>query len=121
MLFFIRFSSTEDQITLNQEAVLCVISCLKILKAISSNCNFKLLCDCLRSIEAWVSVLNISTLLEQEEKRKSEEMKQMVVESFEVAKKWLKKHVFLSSTIPWYSIAKTEKELEVHVFVFSCF
>lgn len=117
MLSFIRFSSTEDHITLNQEVVLCAISCLKILKAISSNCNFKLLCHCLHSIEAWVSVLDKSTMLEQEEKRMSEKMKQMVVESFEVVKKWLKKNVFLSSKIPWYSKDETEKELEVHIFL----
>lgn len=122
MLSFIRFSSTEEHITLNQEVVLCVISCLKILKAISSSCNLKLLCDCLHSIEAWVSVLDKSTLPEQEEKRMSGKMKEMAVESFEVVKKWLKKNVFLSSKFPWYSKDKTEKELEVHIFlfVFSC-
>lgn len=129
MLFYfyllIRFSSTEEHIILNQEALLCVTSCLQILKALSSCCNFKLLCDCLRSIETWVSVLDKSNVPEQEEKRMCDKMNQMVVESFEVIKKWLKKNVFLSSKIP-YSTTETEKELEVDIFLcrfillFSC-
>lgn len=123
---FIRFASAEDHITFNQEAHLCVISCLSILKAVSSDCNFKLLCDCLRSIEVWVSVLDRSTVPEQEEKRMTDKTKQMVAESFDVVKTWLKKFVFLSCTIPWYSKDETEKELEVHIYyldffpLFSC-
>lgn len=113
---FIRFVSAEDHITFSQEALLCSISCLNILKAVSSGCNFKLLCDCLRSIEVWISVLDNSTVPEQEEKRLTDKMKQMVTESFDVVKKWLKKFVFLGNKIPWYSKDETEKELEVHIF-----
>lgn len=112
--------STEDHITFSQEALLCVISCLNILKVVSSDCNFKLLCDCLRSIEVWFSVLDKSTVPEQEEKQLTDKMKQTVAESFDVVKKWLKK-VFLSSKIPWYSKDETEKELEVHTFYFDYF
>lgn len=119
--FFTRFVSTEDHITFSQEALLCVISCLNILKAVSSDCNFKLLCDCLCSIEVWFSVLHKSTVPEQEEKQLTDKMKQMVAESFDVVKKWLKKFVFLSSKIPWYSKDETEKELEVHTFYFDYF
>ena len=113
--------STADHITFSQEALLCVISSLNILKAVSSNCNFKLLCDCLHSIEVWFSVLDKSTVPEQEEKQLTDKMKQMVAESFNVVKKWLKKFVFLSSKIPWYSKDETEKELEVHTFYFDYF
>ena len=115
---FIRFVSAEDHITFSQEALLCAISCLNILKAVSFDSNFKLLCDCLRSIEVWISVLDNSTVPEQEKKRLTDKMKQMVAESFVVVKRWLKKFVFLSSKIPSYSKDKTEKELEVHIFYF---
>lgn len=120
-ILFVRFASTEDHITFNQEVLLCVISCLNILKVISSDCNFKLLCDCLRSIEVWVSVLDKSTVPEQEGRRMSDKMKEMVVESFDVVKKWLQKFVFLSSKIPWYNKDETEKELEVHIFYLDFF
>ena len=115
---FIRFVSTEDYITFSQEALLCVISCLNILKAVSSDCNFKLLCDCLRSIEVWVSLLDNSTVPEQGEKGLADKIKQMVAESFDVVMKWLRKSVFFGSKIPWYSKDETEKELEVHIFYF---
>lgn len=115
---FIRFVSTEDHISFSQEALLCAISCLSILKAVSSDRSFKLLCDCLRSIEVWVSVLDNSTVPEPEEKQLTDKMKQMVAESFEVVKKWLKEFVFLGSKIPWYSKDETEKELEVYILYF---
>lgn len=108
--------SAEDHITFSQEALLCAISCLNILTAVSSNQNFKLLCDCLRSIELWISVLDDSTVSEQEEKRLTDEMKQMVAETFDVVKKWLK--LFLCRKIPWYSKDETEKELEVHIIFY---
>lgn len=108
--------STEDHITFSQEALLCAISCLNILMAVSSNRNFKLLCDCLRSIELWISVLDASTVSEQEEKRLTDEMKQMVAESFDVVKKWLK--LFLCRKIPWYSKDETKKELEVQIIFY---
>lgn len=111
-----RLSSAENRDTFTQEAVLCVSSCLDILKALSSNCNFKALCDCLHSIETWVSVLERSVVLEQEKKQMSNKIKQTVVESFEIVKKSLKKNLLISSKIPWYSSAETEKELEVTLY-----
>lgn len=113
LTFSFRFLSTEDCDTFTQEIDLCVISCLDILKAISSNCNFKALRDCLHSIETWVSVLERSVVLEKEKKWMSDKMKQTVVESLEVVKKSLKKNLLISSKIPWFSPTQTEKELEV--------
>ncbi|XP_078381354.1 E3 ubiquitin-protein ligase rnf213-alpha-like isoform X3 [Oculina patagonica] len=104
-----EFSSAEDQNAYTQEAVLCVSSCLDILKAISSDCNFKLLCDCLHSIGAWVSVLAKTAVLDQEGKR----IKKIVVESFEIVKKSLKRTFLISSKIPCYTTAETAKELEI--------
>lgn len=63
-------------------------------------------------------MLDNSTVPEQEEKGLTAEMRQMVAESFDIVKKWLKKFIFLSSKIPWYSKEETEKELQVHVFYF---
>ena len=113
LTYSFRFLSTEDCDTFTQEIDLCVISCLDILKAISSKCNFKALRDCLHSIETWVSVLERSVVLEQEKKWVSDKMKQTVVESLEVVKKSLKKNLLISSKIPWYRPTETEKELEV--------
>jgi len=63
-------------------------------------------------------VLDNSTVPEPEEKQLTDRLKQMVAESFDVVKKWLKKFVFFGSKIPWYSKDETEKELEVHIFYF---
>ena len=113
LTYSFRFLSTEDCDTFTQEIDLCVISCLDILKAISSNCNFKALRDCLHSIETWVSVLERSVVLEKEKKWMSDKMKQTVVEILEVVKKSLKKNLLISSKIPSFSPTETEKELEV--------
>ena len=111
---FVRFSASDDQATLKQEANLCVMSCLQILQAIYSHCKFNLLCDCLRSIEMWMSALHKKT--EQEENQMTKDMTRVVVDSFEVVKKWLKKNVVLTRTIPCYIIVETDKELEVNIF-----
>ena len=50
-------------------------------------------------------------MLKHEEKQTCQKMEQVVVESFDVVKKWLKKS--LLSKIPCYTIPDTEKELEV--------
>lgn len=105
----IRSADCDDQATLKQEASLSVLSCLKILAAVSSACDFNLLCGCLRSIETWVSVSCRRT--EQGESHMTKDITRVVVESFDVVKKWLKKK--LMSTIPRYYIAKTNEELEV--------
>ena len=105
----IRSTVSDDQATLKQEASLSVLSCLQILAAVSSACDFNLLCDCLRSIETWVSVSCWRT--ERGESHVTKDITRAVVESFDVVKKWLKKK--LESTIPWFYIAKTNEELEV--------
>ncbi|KAJ7355101.1 hypothetical protein OS493_027890 [Desmophyllum pertusum] len=87
-----EISSAEDHITLYQEALLCVISCLHILKAISSHCDFKQLWHCLRSIEVSIPVLSKTAVPEKEDK--SEKMKQMVVECCEVVEKCLERKAF---------------------------
>ncbi|PFX29705.1 E3 ubiquitin-protein ligase RNF213 [Stylophora pistillata] len=101
-------TASDDQAKSKQEASLSVLSCLQILAAVSSNCDFNLLCVCLHSIEIWISVLCRST--EQGEKHKTKDITGVVVDSFEVVKKWLNKT--LTSIIPCYDIAETNKELE---------
>jgi len=111
---FFRFSSPDDQAVWKQEAILCAISCLRILKAVSSSrCKLQLLLDCLHSIETCISVLENTSVLDQEGKQTSEEAKKVTLESFEAVKKWLKKA--LLSKIPFYVTAETEKELEVYM------
>lgn len=111
----IRFSSADDLVILKEEANLCAISCLRILKAVcNSNGKLPLLLDCLHSTETCLSVLDKALVLEQEEKQKFDQSRKVVVESFEVVKKWLKKT--LLSKIPCYIMDGTQKELEVQVY-----
>ena len=105
----IRSTVSDDQATLKEEASLSVLSCLQILAAVSSACDFNLLCDCLRSIETWVSVS--CRRPEQGENHMTKDIARVVLDSFEVVKKWLKKK--LMGTIPCYAIVETNKELEV--------
>ena len=114
----IRISSAEDHITLYQEALLCVISCLHILKAISSHCDFEQLCHCLRNIKVSISVLS-KTAVPEKEDEKSEKMKQMVVDGCEVVEKWLERKNVLSSKIPGNNITETEKELVVNIYLYN--
>ena len=107
--FLIRSTLSDDQATLKQEASLSVLPCQQILATVSSSCDFNLLCDCLRSIKTWVSVSCRRT--EQGESHMTKDIKRVVVDSFEVVKKWLKGK--LISTFPCYSVADTNKELEV--------
>ena len=105
-----RYSSSEELIALTQKAYLCTSSCLSILHAlVSSRCNFVLLYSCVLNIETWFSVLEMT---EQEEKRKFDKVKRVVVETFEVVNTVLKKHV-LSSKMPWYNTTETQEELRV--------
>ena len=107
--FLIRSTVNDDQATLKQEASLSLLSCQQILATVSSNCDFNLLCDCLRSIETWVSVS--CRRPEQRENYMTKDITRVVNDSFEVVKKWLKEK--LISTFPCYSVADTNKELEV--------
>lgn len=105
-----RYSSSEELITLTQQAYLCTSSCLRILHAIaSSRCNFDLLHSCVLNIETWFSVLEMT---EQEEKRKFDKVERVVVDTVEVANTVLKRFV-LSSKMPCYDTTKTQEELRV--------
>ena len=109
-LFIHRYSSSEELITLTQQAYLCTSSCLRILHAlVSSCCNFDLLHSCVLNIETWFSVLEMT---EEEEKRKFDKMKRVVVATFKVVNTVLEKHV-LSSKMPWYDTTETQEELRV--------
>lgn len=105
-----RYSNPEELIALTQQAYLCTTSCLRILHAlVSSRCNFDLLHSCVLNIETWFSVLEMT---EEEEKRKFDKMKRVVVATFKVVNTVLKKHV-LSSKMPWYDTTETQEELRV--------
>ena len=106
-----RYSSSEELITLTQQAYLCTSSCLRILHAIESSscCNFDLLHSCVLNIETWFSVLEMT---EQEEKRKFDKVERVVVDTVEVVNTVLKRFV-LSSKMPCYDTTKTQEELRV--------
>lgn len=61
----------------------------------------------------WVSMLEKTDLPDQERKRISDKIKQVVLDSFEIVKKSLKKNLLISRTILCYVTDETEKELEV--------
>ena len=112
IFFHIRLSSPDDQAILRDEAVLCATSCLRILKAVSNSyCNFPLVLECLHNIEACISLLDKRSIFEQDKRKTFEKMKQIVVESFQVATKWCKK--YLNSKIPCYNVKEAENELKV--------
>lgn len=112
IFFPTRLSSPDDQAILTDEAVLCVTSCLRILKAVSkSYCDFPLLLECLHNIEASISLLDKRSFFEQDKRKTFEKMKQMVVDSFQFAKKWCEKK--LNSKIPCYNVKEAENELKV--------
>ena len=105
-----RYSNSEEFITLTQQAYLCTSSCLRILHAIaSSGCNFDLLHSCVLNIVTWFSVLEMT---EQEEKRKFDKVKRVVVDTVEVVNTVLKRFV-LSSKMPWNDTTETQEELRV--------
>ena len=110
--FSLRCLSSDDLVILKQEAILCAKSCLQILKAlVDSRCKGQLLLDCLRSIGTCISEVDKTAVVEKEDKNSSEQTSKLVVESFEVVKKWLKK-TFLGK-FPLYFTSETEEELEV--------
>ena len=112
IFFPIRLSSPDDQAILTDEAVLCVTSCLRILKAVSNSySNFPLLLECLHNIEASISLLDKRSFFEQDERKTFDKMKQMVVDSFQFAKKWCKEN--LRRKFPCYNVEEAENELKV--------
>lgn len=114
--FSTRILSTEDLAASYQEAVLCVTSCFRVLKAVSDFSEVSLLLDCLRSIETWIAVLDKTAILEHDSTQTFEKMEQVVVDSFDIVKKWLEKS--LLGPIPCYNTADANKELEVGVSLY---
>ena len=101
------------------EASLCASSCLRILKAVCSlHPNFELVLECLQSIETCLSRLHDTATLLQELQKQAEKMNHMVEESFQVATKWCKRYMYLSSSrIPCYDVAQAENELQVGILL----
>lgn len=89
------------------------MSCFRVLKAVYSSSKTNLLLDCLRSIEAWIAVLDKTALLEHNSTQAFKKMEQVVLDSFDIVEKWLK--TSLVSTIPCYNTSDTNKELEVGI------
>ena len=111
-----RLPSPHHQAVLTGEATLCATSCLRILKAVSNSyCNFPLLLECVHNIETCMAWLNKIAMLEQEQRKPVwEKIEGMVMESFQIVKKWCKK--YLNSRFPCYDVAEAEKELQVCMF-----
>ena len=109
----LRLSDPNERAILIEEADLCVTSCLRILKSVTHSYNdFDLVLECLKSVEACVSFLQDRVMLDKENKRQVEKMKDMVRESFQVSIKWCKRHLF-SYSFPCSPMDETEKELQV--------
>ena len=94
-----------------QEANLCAKSCLRILKTVSSSCKFNLLLECLHSMAMWVAILEKVPSLEADDAMRFKESENMVKETIDAVKKWLKKSLLVQ--IPCYTTADTNKELQV--------
>ncbi|XP_067056125.1 E3 ubiquitin-protein ligase rnf213-alpha-like isoform X2 [Acropora muricata] len=94
-----------------QEANLCAKSCLRILKTVSSSCKFNLLLECLQSMAMWVAILEKVPSLEADDAMRFKESENMVKETIDAVKKWLKKSLLVQ--IPCYTTADTNKELQI--------
>lgn len=113
ILISLRLSDPEERAIMIEEANLCVTSCLRILKSVTvSRCDFDLVLECLKSIEACVSLLEDRVMLDKENKRPVEKMNHVVGESFQVSIKWCNEHLN-KNKFPCYIIADSERELQV--------
>ena len=113
ILISLRLSDPDERAILIEEANLCVTSCLCILKSVTvSRSSFDLVLECLKSIEACVSLLQDRVMLDKENKKPVEKMNHMVGESFQVSMKWCNMHWY-KHNFPCYTMADTEKELQV--------
>lgn len=96
-----------------EEADLCVTSCLRILKSVTKpHSDFDLVLECLKSIEACVSILQDRVMLDKKNKRRMEKLKRIVRESFQVSIKWCKRYLY-GHEFSCYALDDTEKELQV--------
>ena len=108
----LRLSDPNERAILIEEADLCVTSCLRILKSVTHSYNdFDLVLECLKSVEACVSFLQERVMLDKENKRQEEKIKDVARESFQVSIKWCKRH--FSYSFPCFPMDETEKELQV--------
>ncbi|KAK2555497.1 E3 ubiquitin-protein ligase rnf213-alpha [Acropora cervicornis] len=108
-----ELTDADEGAILIEEADLCVTSCLRILKSVTESRNkFDLVLECLKSIEACVSLLQDRAMLDKENKRPVEKMKHMVAESFQVSIKWCKEYLY-KHFFPCYIMDDTEKELQI--------
>ena len=113
ILISLRLTDADERAVLIEEADLCVTSCLRILKSVTESRNkFDLVLECLKSIEACVSLLQDRAMLDKENKRPVEKMKHMVGESFQISIKWCKEYLY-KHYFPCYIMDDTEKELQV--------
>ena len=81
------------------------------MRTISLSCKFNLLQECLQSIAMWVAILEEIVEPERDDGNTFKEMENVVVETFDTVKKWMKKS--LQSSIPCYTTDNTDKELKV--------
>lgn len=113
ILFSPRLSDPDEQAILIEEAYLCVRSCLRILKSVTeSRSSFYVVLECLKNIETCASFLRDRVMLDKENEKPMEKMKQMVVESSQVSIKWCKKYQY-NHNFPCYLMDEAEKELQV--------
>lgn len=112
-LLSLRLSDPDKRAILIEEADLCVSSCLRILKSVTElYSNFEVVLECLKNIEVCVSFWQDRAILDKENKRLAEKMKETMEDCFQVSTKWCKKYLF-DHDFPCYDMAKAEKELRV--------
>ena len=113
VLLSFRLSDPDERAILNEEADLCVTSCLHILKAVTkSYSNYDLVLECLKNIEACVSFLQDTATLNEGNKTLLERIKQVVEESFQISTKWCKRYL-PDHKFPCHDMVKADKELQV--------
>ena len=107
-----RYPSSDLCTASTQEAILCVKSCLCILKTVSPSCEFNLVLECLQSMAIWVvAVLEKVPAPEVHHDLTFKETKNLLKETIDAVKKWLQKT--LLGKIPCYNTADANKELQV--------
>lgn len=114
VLLSFRLSDPDERAILIEEANLCVTSCLHILKAVTKSYsgNYDLVPECLKNIEACVSILQDTAILNEENETLLERMQLVVEESFQVSTKWYKKYLY-DHKFPCHDMVEADKELQV--------
>ena len=114
VLLSFRLSDPDERAILIEEANLCVASCLHILKTVTKpySGNYDLVLECLKNIEACVSFLQDTAILNKENETLLERMQHAVEESFEVSTKWCKRYLY-DHKFPCHDMVEADKELQV--------